>query len=228
MNNTLLHTCDAKHTIKIRDMNDLGSPMDLTHTLEELLTEPREWRRPRVFFNISPSKTHSSNLYDVILRNSGGSPAFNITCLFDPDLPYGKDSSLSKLNVFRDLGYLERGDEIRFFFESAVNFLNDPNFPKKTKVKIEYNDSAGISFTDTYVVDLERLRDTYMLEEYKISDIPRELANIRRRLESIERRGLQIKTLDDERRGRESWIRRSTGQDNQQTRKKENKRQKQK
>ena len=43
--------------------------------------------RPRVFFDILPGK-RNQNLLDGVLKNSGGSPAYNINCSFDPDLKY--------------------------------------------------------------------------------------------------------------------------------------------
>jgi hypothetical protein len=71
--------------------------------------------RPRLVFDIAPSKKHWYNLYNVYLKNAGGSPAYNITCIFDPDLPYAKDLALGTLPIFRRLNHIVQGDDITFF-----------------------------------------------------------------------------------------------------------------
>jgi hypothetical protein len=51
--------------------------------------------RPRLFFDISPKNVNTGFL-DVVIRNSGGSPAHDITFNFKPDLYYYDSSSLAK------------------------------------------------------------------------------------------------------------------------------------
>jgi hypothetical protein len=59
---------------------------DIVGAVREIAFQLQEIYRPRVFFNIVPDGK-VNRLY-VVLRNSGRSPAYNIGCIFDPDLPY--------------------------------------------------------------------------------------------------------------------------------------------
>src|SRR5215212_2943038 len=110
--------------------------------LRDLLFELREMRRPRVFFDIVPNETRSQIL-DVVLRNVGGSPAYNINCKFDPDLPYYEKMTLSQMSLFRDLPFLTQGAKIEFPFASFPTYIETSDKPTKITVQVEYSDSNG-------------------------------------------------------------------------------------
>lgn len=85
----------------------------LADLLNDVRKEIFELRRPRLLFDINPSKKHSFNLYDVTLRNVGGSPAYdNNSCTFSPDLPHG-NTTLSELPIFRNLSHLAHNEIMR-------------------------------------------------------------------------------------------------------------------
>jgi hypothetical protein len=132
--------------------------------LGELLSELNSIFRPRLFFNIV---LNDENDLEVVLRNSGRSASYNITCSFDPDLPYYGNMTLGKLKVFKDLPFLERNQEIRFFFNYLPTVLNDESIPKVTRVTVEYSDSSSRSYIDYYTVDLTRYNDILVTKTLK-------------------------------------------------------------
>jgi hypothetical protein len=136
----------------ITDKTDESVPKFESY-LGELLSELNNIFRPRLFFNILPD--NQGNL-EVVLRNSGRSASYNITCSFDPDLPYYGNMTLGKLKLFKALPFLERNQEIKFFFNYLPSVLNDESIPKVTKVTVHYLDSSNRSYVDDYIVDLEK------------------------------------------------------------------------
>ena len=164
--------------------------------LGKIVEELRELRRPRLVFDIGPSEQEWPSFYEVVLKNVGGSPAYDISCTFDPDLPY-HDTTLSKLNIFRNLSFLEQGAEVRFFFDSSVKFLNDDHFPKTTKIKIAYKNSQGDVLDETLSVDLEKYRHILFHDVKGIQEVVKQLEGVARTLDKIERRGLLTKTPAD-------------------------------
>jgi hypothetical protein len=172
-----------------------------------LKDELKEIRRPRMLFDIAPNNKRWTNLYYVTLKNVGGSPAFNISCAFTPDLQYA-DTTLSKLPIFKNLHHLAQGDEISFFYESATRFLNDPKYTLKSTVKITYEDSSKNRFDEPFEVDLERYRNILYTEEKDIGDLIQQVTRIQRTLERIQRDGLVTKTLAEVKREQKELMKR--------------------
>lgn len=162
---------------------------------KELITEIKEVYRPRVFVDIRP---FNSGVLEVVLRNSGKSPAYSISCNFDPDLPY-HNRKISDLSIFQNLAFLEQGQEIKFVYESLFTIINTPDHPKITKVTINYHDSKKVPYTEYYQIDLQKyvglsLSSEATGKEIGISD---ELREIRKDLQSLIRNGLLVKTPKD-------------------------------
>jgi hypothetical protein len=151
----------------------------------------------RLVFDIAPSKKYWSGFYDISLKNAGGSPAYNITCLFNPDLPFAENSTLSSLRIFKNLDHLIHGDEITFYFETASKFLDNDSFPKQTVVIMNFEDAQGKLLSDTSKVDLERYEGIGFIESKSIDNIVSELSKIERTLSWIRRNGLVFKTPAD-------------------------------
>jgi hypothetical protein len=83
------------------------------------------------------------NLLDVVIRNSGYTPAYHVTFKFSVDLYHHEKSSLANLPIFKKpIPVIEPGQEIRFFYGSLPSILSRGGaFGKKqTTVTIEYTD----------------------------------------------------------------------------------------
>jgi hypothetical protein len=162
--------------------------------LKELIVEIRENNRPRVFFDIYPSKL---NLLDMVLRNSGNSTAYNISCHFNPDIIYYNDKTLSDLKFFKNLPFLENNREVTFAFRSLLTIVNDKEIPKITTVTITYEDCKHKQYKESYNLDLERYIGTLMREKQDIVDIYKILSDIKKELNKIQSNGIIVKTPED-------------------------------
>jgi hypothetical protein len=159
--------------------------------------ESYDSRRPRLVFDIAPSKRYYSDFYDISLKNAGGSPAYNITCIFNPDLPYADDSTLSNLSIFKSLDHLVQGDEITFYFGNSLKFLNDDSFRKETIVTMNYEDAQGKSLSDKSRVNLEKYRGIVFVQTKSIDNIVSELNKLERTISWIRRNGLVVRRPAD-------------------------------
>lgn len=68
----------------------------------------------------------SSNFLYFHLKNTGGGPAYDLKITFNPDLTYG-ETSLNKLTMFNRMPLLEKGEEVSFFFDTAIDYYNSSN-----------------------------------------------------------------------------------------------------
>ncbi|MGX9931508.1 hypothetical protein ACW0KB_09720 [Virgibacillus salarius] len=65
----------------------------------------------------------NSSFLNFHLKNTGGGPAYDLKVTFNLDLPYG-DTTLNNLKMFRRMPLLEKGEEVTFFFDTAMNYFN--------------------------------------------------------------------------------------------------------
>lgn len=91
---------------------------------------------PAVSIRLVPDEIYN-NFLNISLKNSGGGPAYDLQVTFSPDLPYGNDLSLNKLNMFKRMPLLDSGEEIVFFFDSLVDHI-ESNKPKIINAEVSY------------------------------------------------------------------------------------------
>lgn len=195
--------------------SDVEAIQQLNRSVRALAKELARRNRPLVFVEIGPGKTGHINMFMVRVANVGMSTAYDITCQFEPDFPYHGDTTLSQLPVFQRLDYLPPNEELTFFFESAITYLNDPNTPKRTTATLTYRDFDEEQYTDKLVIDLKRFDKLRYPETHDINDLVKQIEDLTRVLERIQRDGLLTKTRQDmeqEMREREEWMRKQREQ----------------
>lgn len=109
-------------------------------TSRQMVEEMRKQRdiigSPAVSLKIIPDKSNF-NLLNMVLKNTGGGPAYDVSVNFSPDLPYSKSKTVNQLNVFNNLPLLDKGEEIEIFFASTIQYFESDS-PKETTVTISY------------------------------------------------------------------------------------------
>ena len=99
----------------------LGSRRYLHKLIDEMKKQRAATEEPAVSIKVVPS-TDAANVLNLVLKNSGGSPAYNVSVKFDPDLPY-KDITLNQLNLFHDMALLDKGESVELFLASAPDYF---------------------------------------------------------------------------------------------------------
>lgn len=141
----------------------------------KLVSETRKMREaqtePRISVTIQP-KEEWINFFDMIIQNIGVGPAYNIKFKMDSDFEYEKGKFLSEFNFIKHgLRYLAPNQNFQFFLTSmAEDFEN--KIEKQFGIKVNYKNSFGKDFEDTYVIDFSELVGLTRLGEpplYKIA-----------------------------------------------------------
>jgi hypothetical protein len=101
----------------------------------DMLIETQKQNDPAITVKIIPDKDQP-NLLNVWIKNTGGGPAYDIHIGFEPDLLY-RDTTINKLKLLNNISLLERGEEIEFYFDSAIDYLNSEKI-QESKVTLEY------------------------------------------------------------------------------------------
>ncbi len=90
---------------------------------------------PAVSIKVVPD-AREPHMLNMVFKNTGGGPAYDVSVAFDPDIPYDK-ISLNKLRMFNKMPLLDKGEIIEFFFASASYYFKSEN-PKFTTATIQY------------------------------------------------------------------------------------------
>ena len=156
-----------------------------TESTRALVNEIKEIRKeeskPYIVLDIKP-KEQSPQILEVKVANIGGGPAFNIKCSFQPDIVYRKEPKimLSELPIFKGLAHLAPGEQMRFFFAAAVEYMTNKNNPKEFEVKTFYTDIVGDAHEKSYHIDLTVTAALLFAEEKGLSDVVLEIERLTR------------------------------------------------
>jgi hypothetical protein len=152
----------------------------------KIVIESQRQRDPAITVRFAPDK-HTNHLINIVIKNTGGGPAYDISVSFNPDLPYRKGKTLNQLNVFKKLPLLEGGESYEFFFDSAADYLVSNN-PKQTKVNIQYYlvplDSKPVPKpkTRTINIDLEERQGQLYVHRRDLHDLVEEVEELKQNL----------------------------------------------
>ncbi|OGU63277.1 MAG: hypothetical protein A2499_07205 [Stygiobacter sp. RIFOXYC12_FULL_38_8] len=129
----------------------------------EMINEMRSQSSPAVTVKIIPDKDNF-NMLNLSIKNTGGGPAYDINVTFDPDLPYefSNAKTLNNLIALKNMPLLEKGEEVQFFYRSAISFKEDNSSSKisSSNVTITYysesisDNPQRIQFVRKYLVNI--------------------------------------------------------------------------
>ena len=141
--------------------------------------------KAHVSFEILP-RSEKRYLLDVVIKNDGMGPAYDICFQFDREIPYdspGPYKTLGSLPFLQKIEYLAPNSEKRLFFNTFME-LKKKNYPMEFNVEAKYRDWFGKLQSESFHVDLKRLENIiYILGK----DIGEELEKIRKELQELNR-----------------------------------------
>lgn len=162
----------------------------LTFLNKRLADETRRMREkdtePNIEVYIVPHEM-SSNFLNMVIKNSGGGPARDISWRLDYDEDNIKQKRIQilKMSLFSILHYIPSNELFRFFFGSAIDLLKDPKM-KPITISVKYkNDNKKNEQRKTFTIDIEPWIGMAHIGGkpplYKIADDIHELKEILRR-----------------------------------------------
>lgn len=152
----------------------------------KMVQEMQRQKEPAVTIKLIPDKDHF-NFFNVLIKNTGGSPAYDITINFNPDLPYA-DTTLNNVNAIKNLPLLEAGEEMEFFFASAIDYIEKQTNPMTSTVTIRYYSAAkyeknkGKEFKRIYTLNINERIDQRLVSKKNVNDLVTEIEELKQGL----------------------------------------------
>ena len=160
--------------------------------VDEMKRQRATIEEPAVSIKVVPS-ADAANILNLVLKNTGGGAAYDVTVKFNPDIPYKDNITLNQLNMFHNMALLDKGESVELFFASApVYFKSDK--PKKTKATVEYyitppyqreiNPKPKIRIIE---INLEERKDQLQIRNRTMNDLVKEIEELKQGLLLIAR-----------------------------------------
>lgn len=122
-----------------------------------------------------------SGALNFVIKNTGNSPAIDISLEFSPSPIDFKGRPIDQISLFSNpISFLPEGKDIRQVIDSSYNFFQESK-PLQFKIKISYYSIYGTLFTEHISHDLEYLKQTTLprkTTDYYLQDIAKELKNL--------------------------------------------------
>ena len=175
----------------------------------------QEASRPYVLVSAEPSQA-SRKLFDLVVRNIGVRPAFEVSIAMDPaplranETPGHEIAAAKMLN--EPIRMVAPRQELRAFFDSHVDRNGRGDLPSTHEVTLRYSDSAGRAYEERSTLDLEAMRGTMYTSVYTLHDVGKALDEIRKVMQGaslLQRRGrLDVDAEHESRRRKRRRLRR--------------------
>jgi hypothetical protein len=155
--------------------------------VDEMKKQRSAIEEPVVSIKVVPS-SDATNVLNLVLKNSGGGPAYDISVKFDPDLPYKDSKTLNQLNIFHNMVLLDKGESVELFLASAPEYSRS-NKPKRTTATLEYfitprlqreiNSERKVRIIE---IDIEERKDQLQIRNRTMDDLVQEIEELKQGL----------------------------------------------
>lgn len=156
-------------------------------TTRQMVEEMRKQREilesPALSLKIVPDKVNF-NFLNLVLKNTGGGTAYNVSANFSPDLPYSKSKTVNQLNIFNELASLDKGEEIELFFASTIDYFKS-DYPKESVVSITYYKNQKNAQSKIYPViikqkiNIEERKGQLFVGQKNLNDLVNEMEELK-------------------------------------------------
>lgn len=141
--------------------------------------------QPAVSIKVIPSDD-TPNILLMVIKNTGGGPAYDLSVTFTPDIPYGQ-KTLNQLNIFNKMPLLDKGEEVKFFFGSAIDYGKNDE-PKELTANLKYysipqlNGEVSEPIEREFVIDVIERHDLRYISRRNIHDLVNEVEELKHAL----------------------------------------------
>lgn len=154
----------------------------------KLVSETKQMRidqiKPNISVTVQPTERWIG-LIEMIIENTGASPAYDIRFEVDPDFEYRKGRFLSELGfVKKGIPSFAPGQRLKFFLTALTD---EKKLRSSFKIKVSYKDAIGNSYENIYEIDFSILQELPQLDKSPLYEIADSLKTIESILDGIER-----------------------------------------
>ncbi|RLJ09256.1 MAG: hypothetical protein DRP13_00590 [Candidatus Aenigmatarchaeota archaeon] len=164
----------------------------------KLVSETKELREaqtePRISVIYQP-REEWINFIDLVIKNIGLGPAYDIKFEITPDFEYRKGHFLSELNFMKKgIKYLAPNQRIQFFLTSMVEDFEN-KIKKPFTIKVIYKNKFGKKYSESFVIDFSELVGLGQLGEPPLHKIAKNIENIQRDIHHLSTGFHRLKTI---------------------------------
>lgn len=171
----------------------------------------REATRPYVIVNIEASGA-GPQLVDIVAKNIGTRPAFEVKLSFDPPLLAARTTPLfdpTKAKMLTEsIAMIAPGQEMRIFFDDHRGRAERRDLPLAHNATVTYRDAFREQFHDEYILDFDAHRGGSYVDVKTVHDIGKtldEIHNVLRRASVLAKGGnLDVQAAVESRERREA------------------------
>ena len=153
---------------------------------EEARTAEIEANRPYVIVMVEPSAAVGLPFFDLVVKNIGRRPALNVSIKLDPPPVRAREAEgaeLAKTKMFnRPVAMIAPGQEMRTFYDSAIDRNGRDDLPTSHTVHLAYEDSSGRPYPEESVLDVNALEGIVYTSVKTVHDIGKALIEIQKTL----------------------------------------------
>lgn len=148
--------------------------------------------QPYVFVDLESNVTNG--LLDLVIHNSGSSPAVNIRTKFTPNIQLHAHTPtrINSYKILKQLKFLPNDKSMRFFFGSVIG--GHTQICKQFEVNLEYEDINGNRYSNEQIIDPRDLLELTYIERKGTHDIAKSVNELAKSLKSIEK---CVQSLED-------------------------------
>lgn len=151
------------------------------HQWKDARKAQEEENRPYVIVIVDPSPA-SPQLFDLVVRNIGKRPAKNVAIKLDPPPIRAREvKGLEMRNIKllnEPVAMIAPGQELRAFYDNAVDRKGNDDLPTAHTVSLSYMDSSGETYEENSSLDLDALKGTLFTAVHTVHSIGKSMQNI--------------------------------------------------
>lgn len=153
---------------------------------------------PAISIKVVPD-AKEPHILNMVVKNTGGGPAYDVSATFDPDIPYD-NTTLNGLRMFKKMPLLDKGEIIEFFFASAPEYFKSDK-PKYTTATIQYYKTPPINTDNDFKPIIRSINIDIIERENQLNIGKRDLDDLVDEIEEL-KHGLLIiaKEVEENRR----------------------------
>lgn len=137
--------------------------------------------RPYVVVVLESGET-SRHFVDLVVRNIGRRPAFDVRISLDPPPVRANEvpgHELANMRLLKEpIAQIAPGQELRAFYDSQIERFGRSDLPSLHTASLAYRDSAHRSYNESATVDVHALQGVMYAEVYSIHHVAAELKDI--------------------------------------------------
>lgn len=164
----------------------------------KLVSETRKMRKtqtePKISISIQ-SREEWINIVDMVIKNIGLGPAYNISFSFDEEMSDFINKPLSNMKLFQNgINYFPPGQKLQFPVADLADHF-DEKIKKKNKIEVYYQNNIGGKYQEDFIIDFSELDGILQFGEPPLYKLANNIEKIQKDIHHFSTGFKKLKTI---------------------------------